>query len=352
MDAIARQKDTDLRPMLLRVRDALATGTSARFEDTRTDAGDLVKVISIGDTVTVTATEATAIKGVILLTTGLTPKAQKALLSVKGTRTVPFGQGVEVSWRGLEAACSTLVDAMKARPVAARAPRVVAPKPAPVPLSTRLLKAVKAAPAVRWHMDGAAVMVRSTSALSSPVSVTVDGQAVVVGFSYAADAVAAIKRVGGGRYVAAAQKWAFVEADESRLLSAIERASVACGIADRDRKAAWEAGAPARAQRVAEEQAAREAAFQARATTGLEAKARREQETPRILTLLSDRHREGQVVRSGDHVLVITAFGKVFRVDEDMPSMGGSWLLGHEGAPCRYAYCRPATEAEAASLAA
>jgi hypothetical protein len=39
-------------------------------------------------------------------------------------------------------------------------------------------------------------------------------------------------------------------------------------------------------------------------------------------------------------------------VDENMPSMHGSWLLRHEGERCAYAYLREATLDETATLEA
>lgn len=51
-------------------------------------------------------------------------------------------------------------------------------------------------------------------------------------------------------------------------------------------------------------------------------------------------------------VVVVESYGKSFRCDENLPSLGYSHLLGHEGEKVGYAYYRMATEAETAELEA
>ena len=69
----------------------------------------------------------------------------------------------------------------------------------------------------------------------------------------------------------------------------------------------------------------------------------------RFLALLNATPAIGAVVRRGTGCVVVESLGKPFRVDEDMPSVFGSGLLGHEGERCCWVYVRDATVAETAA---
>lgn len=70
----------------------------------------------------------------------------------------------------------------------------------------------------------------------------------------------------------------------------------------------------------------------------------------RFVVLLEDLPETGKPVRMFGRPVVVESFGKTFRVNEDMPSMWGSHLLGHEGRCCCYAYWREAAVDEVADL--
>lgn len=60
----------------------------------------------------------------------------------------------------------------------------------------------------------------------------------------------------------------------------------------------------------------------------------------------------GKPLRSGGQVIVYESSGQAFKIDEDMPSMYGHKLLGHEGERAAYFYYRPADPEEIAALEA
>ena len=184
---------------------------------------------------------------------------------------------------------------------------------------------------------------------------------VELAFPYQPNAVEVMRGVPGAKFGAESKRWTVKTADVVFLEEAIP---AICGTLTNAIKAQREAAAE-KARMQAEEAAraehnrraayaaavernrpAREAEARERAAEA----ARKLEENPRLLMLMSRPYLEGEVIRSGGRALVVTGFGKSWTVDEDMPSMHGSWLLGHEGERCCYAYCRKATPAETATL--
>ena len=70
----------------------------------------------------------------------------------------------------------------------------------------------------------------------------------------------------------------------------------------------------------------------------------------RFLALMSDCPAIGSTIRHNGEAVTIESRGKIFRINEGMSSVYGSWLLGREGEACCYVYYVPATPADAAKL--
>ena len=117
---------------------------------------------------------------------------------------------------------------------------------------------------------------------------------------------------------------------------------------------------PLVAEREAEEKRREAAKAEMRAEWARERDAAREareaersaRRSNRFVVLLDRMPETGVPVRMFGSAVVVESFGKVFRVDEDMPSYCGGHLLGHEGERCCYAYWRDATAEEVAELEA
>ena len=103
----------------------------------------------------------------------------------------------------------------------------------------------------------------------------------------------------------------------------------------------------ARRERAAAERAARQAA---RAEEGrANDQVRAERRASRVLVSADQAPAEGETLRRGGAVLAVTGLGRTFRADEDLASMGHTWLLGREGVRVRYVYTRPASAEEVAA---
>lgn len=120
-------------------------------------------------------------------------------------------------------------------------------------------------------------------------------------------------------------------------LPEIERLAAAADAAAKAREEQWQAEREA-------ERARRQAEREQRDAEHLEHLRRR------FVALDWERPALNTPMRHGGAVVVVTGFGKSFRVDADMPSIWGSDLLGHEGELCCYAYYRPANDEEIAAL--
>jgi hypothetical protein len=327
------EKDTDTRPLLDRI-EAYLSG-SPDFTLTRED--DQLAVAFAATKLTFRNADAT--KGVVAKCDGLESAVERRLLVVKGVAVRRVG--TEVSWRALEQVCAVI--AASATPKARKARAAATERKA----ATDALKATAAAEAeqrareaaipaiekladlVRWQHG---VQVSSGCVSMGDVSVSQGGNRTLrVSFRYAVDAVATVRDIAGARFDGDRKEWSVPGAEHmelARLLPLMARHVVAAENERQKERAAARVGAePIMCAQI-------------RPTK------------PRMLVLSSRRPLVGDLVRYGKAAMVVQDFGKEFRVDENMPSMHGSWLLGHEGERCAYAYLREATLDEAATLEA
>ena len=355
-----KEKDQDPRPLLERVRDALqdVPGITIALEGEPLKLTAQQQATAVAEAVEVSATEPHGVKGVNFRCKGVSPQIQKAVYKVKGARGSSFGY-IEVSWRGLEEFCAVLAKALK--PVKPKAPE----KPVSPKAFEQAFAYAEAAGlhCVRDITAGINGCVRTRYAMSHDENVRMYAcrTGLELEFAYQPDAVEVMRGVPGAKFGAESKRWTVKSADvvfleeaipaicraltnaiAAQRVAAAEKARVQAeekARAEHNRRAAY--AAAVERNRPAREAEARERAAEA---------ARKLEENPRLLMLMSRPYLEGEVIRSGGRALVVTGFGKTWTVDEDMPSMHGSWLLGHEGERCCYAFCRKATPAETTTL--
>ena len=152
------------------------------------------------------------------------------------------------------------------------------------------------------------------------VRVTIVGDVYQVSFAYHEGAVAEIRRVPGARFISHQRLWSVPASERVALRVAIGKMEPALALAATEKAAEVE----------------RRAAHH------------RELEARRFLSATSAHHRVGETLHIHGKTVTITDFGKRFRLDVDMADMTN--MLGHEGAMVRYAYYRPASETEMATL--
>ena len=352
-----RAKDTDPRPLLARVRDALAAVLGASFEDGLAGDGAVQLTARIGE-VAATFREAAHIKG-LAVSFGTAPAAppQRALQKVTGARVSGYGRDAdrqyEVSWRGLEAFCAALAAPVK--PTVAK--KVAAPKPPSDAALRRLMAALAEGGGLVCSLGESIytpneLRVRTATSLRAwPLRLLADGRKVRVEFAYEPEAVAAVKAVPGAKYDPETKGWLVAEADTPALADALRVAAVALMAASERQEAEARRRVAAKELDDIRHEANRAVARNA-AARAAEPQVPQPARKPRLPVLLSRGLAVGDTLRCAGTLSVIESFGKVFRVSDDASSVWSGEFAGCEGDQVRYAYLRHATPAEVAALEA